>query len=76
MSIAVSQQEVQVDITKQEKEVESLKQVMTVQRLNVSVCAQDLVDYCLSNAQFDGLVTKIPSSKNPFRERDTRCELL
>lgn len=51
-----------------EKEVEELRRVLMLKRQNVSVCSQDLIDYCLSNVQNDGFLTKRPSSKNPFRE--------
>ena len=63
-----------------EKEVHSLKQLLSIKRRNISECSQELIDYCLSNVQNDALITKIPASKNPFRETTTfpfkSCKLL
>lgn len=60
--------EAQDEMTKMEKEVDRLRSLLLIKRRHVSECAQDLIDYCLNNVQQDAFLTKIPSSKNPFRE--------
>ena len=51
-----------------EKELDRLRHSLMIKRQTISECSQDLIDYCLSNAQNDAFLAKIPSSKNPFRE--------
>jgi hypothetical protein len=60
--------EVQTERNRLEKEVDGLRRLLLIKRRNISTCSQDLIDYCLSNVQQDAFLTKIPSSKNPFRE--------
>ena len=60
--------EKQIEITKLGQEVDRLRSLLLIKRRNISECAQDLIDYCVKNAQQDAFLTKIPSSKNPFRE--------
>ncbi len=60
--------EAQSETKRLEKEVNRLRRLLMIRRLNVSESSQDLIDYCLNNAQHDAFLTKIPSSKNPFRE--------
>ena len=62
--------EMQVEISRMENEVDRLRSLLSFKRRHISECAQDLIDYCLNNAQQDAFLTKIPSSKNPFRENN------
>uniref|UniRef100_A0A671RXY0 Guanine nucleotide-binding protein subunit gamma n=1 Tax=Sinocyclocheilus anshuiensis TaxID=1608454 RepID=A0A671RXY0_9TELE len=43
---------------------------------NVSKAAAELMAYCESHAKEDPLVTPVPSSENPFREKKIFCTIL
>uniref|UniRef100_A0AAX7VBK6 Guanine nucleotide-binding protein subunit gamma n=1 Tax=Astatotilapia calliptera TaxID=8154 RepID=A0AAX7VBK6_ASTCA len=42
----------------------------------VSKAAAELMAYCEAHAKEDPLVTPVPSSENPFREKKLFCEIL
>lgn len=42
----------------------------------VSKAAADLMAYCENHAKEDPLVTPVPSSENPFREKKLFCAIL
>lgn len=42
----------------------------------VSKAAADLMAYCENHAKEDPLVTTVPSSENPFREKKLFCAIL
>lgn len=42
----------------------------------VSKAAAELMAYCESHAKEDPLVTPVPSSENPFREKKIFCTVL
>lgn len=44
--------------------------------LQVSKAAAELMAYCEAHAKEDPLVTPVPSSENPFREKKLFCEIL
>lgn len=44
--------------------------------LQVSKAAADLMAYCENHAKEDPLVTPVPSSENPFREKKLFCTVL
>ncbi|TWW74753.1 Guanine nucleotide-binding protein G(I)/G(S)/G(O) subunit gamma-8 [Takifugu flavidus] len=44
--------------------------------LQVSKAAADLMAYCENHAKEDPLVTPVPSSENPFREKKLFCTIL
>lgn len=44
--------------------------------LQVSKAAADLMAYCENHAKEDPLVTPVPSSENPFREKKLFCAIL
>ncbi|XP_044844189.1 guanine nucleotide-binding protein G(I)/G(S)/G(O) subunit gamma-8 isoform X2 [Mauremys mutica] len=56
-------------IAEARKTVEQLK-------LEVSKAAADLLAYCEAHAKEDPLVTPVPSSENPFREKRLFCIVL
>ncbi|MGH0190274.1 UNVERIFIED_CONTAM: hypothetical protein FKN15_043869 [Acipenser sinensis] len=45
-------------------------------RIKVSKAAADLMVYCDSHACEDPLITPVPTSENPFREKKFYCALL
>uniref|UniRef100_A0A1A7Z5E8 Guanine nucleotide-binding protein subunit gamma n=1 Tax=Iconisemion striatum TaxID=60296 RepID=A0A1A7Z5E8_9TELE len=58
------------------KTVEQLKLEVNIERMMVSKAAAELMSYCESHAKEDPLVTPMPSSENPFREKKLFCEIL
>ncbi|XP_077448857.1 guanine nucleotide-binding protein G(I)/G(S)/G(O) subunit gamma-8 [Stigmatopora argus] len=58
------------------KTVEQLKLEVNIERMMVSKAAADLMAYCETHAKDDPLVTPVPSSENPFREKKILCEIL
>ncbi|XP_061608011.1 guanine nucleotide-binding protein G(I)/G(S)/G(O) subunit gamma-8 isoform X1 [Phyllopteryx taeniolatus] len=58
------------------KTVEQLKLEVNIERMMVSRAAADLMAYCETHAKDDPLVTPVPSSENPFREKKIFCEIL
>ncbi|XP_048368684.1 guanine nucleotide-binding protein G(I)/G(S)/G(O) subunit gamma-3 [Sphaerodactylus townsendi] len=45
-------------------------------RIKVSKAAADLMTYCDAHACEDPLITPVPTSENPFREKKFFCALL
>ncbi|XP_061558839.1 guanine nucleotide-binding protein G(I)/G(S)/G(O) subunit gamma-8 [Phycodurus eques] len=58
------------------KTVEQLKLEVNIERMMVSKAAADLMAYCETHAKDDPLVTPVPPSENPFREKKIFCEIL
>ncbi|XP_026861294.1 guanine nucleotide-binding protein G(I)/G(S)/G(O) subunit gamma-8 [Electrophorus electricus] len=58
------------------KTVEQLKLEVNIDRMMVSKAAADLMSYCETHAKEDPLVTPVPSSENPFREKKIFCAIL
>ncbi|XP_036823782.1 guanine nucleotide-binding protein G(I)/G(S)/G(O) subunit gamma-8-like isoform X1 [Oncorhynchus mykiss] len=64
------------------KTVEQLKLEVNIERMmhvlyvQVSKAAADLMAFCEAHAKEDPLVTPVPSSENPFREKKFFCAIL
>uniref|UniRef100_A0AAZ3QE46 Guanine nucleotide-binding protein subunit gamma n=11 Tax=Clupeocephala TaxID=186625 RepID=A0AAZ3QE46_ONCTS len=58
------------------KLVEQLKIEASFCRIKVSKAAADLMAYCDAHAIEDPLITPVPTSENPFREKKFFCALL
>ncbi|MCI4386440.1 hypothetical protein PGIGA_G00062460 [Pangasianodon gigas] len=58
------------------KLVEQLKIEASFCRIKVSKAAADLMAYCDAHACEDPLITPVPTSENPFREKKFFCALL
>ncbi|XP_035636734.1 guanine nucleotide-binding protein G(I)/G(S)/G(O) subunit gamma-3-like isoform X1 [Oncorhynchus keta] len=58
------------------KLVEQLKIEASFCRIKVSKAAADLMAYCDNHAIEDPLITPVPTSENPFREKKLFCALL
>uniref|UniRef100_A0A4W5R9R1 Guanine nucleotide-binding protein subunit gamma n=4 Tax=Salmoninae TaxID=504568 RepID=A0A4W5R9R1_9TELE len=58
------------------KLVEQLKIEASFCRIKVSKAAADLMAYCDTHAIEDPLITPVPTSENPFREKKLFCALL
>ncbi|XP_036403817.1 guanine nucleotide-binding protein G(I)/G(S)/G(O) subunit gamma-3-like isoform X1 [Megalops cyprinoides] len=58
------------------KLVEQLKIEASMCRIKVSKAAADLMAYCDAHACEDPLITPVPTSENPFREKKFFCTLL
>ncbi|KAG5285093.1 hypothetical protein AALO_G00034000 [Alosa alosa] len=58
------------------KLVEQLKIEASFCRIKVSKAAADLMAYCDAHVCEDPLITPVPTSENPFREKKFFCALL
>ncbi|MED6284682.1 Guanine nucleotide-binding protein G(I)/G(S)/G(O) subunit gamma-8 [Characodon lateralis] len=58
------------------KTVEQLKLEVNIERMMISNAAAELMSYCEAHAKEDPLVTPVPSSENPFREKKLFCVIL
>ncbi|KAG5843895.1 hypothetical protein ANANG_G00155750 [Anguilla anguilla] len=58
------------------KLVEQLKIEASMCRIKVSKAAADLMAYCDAHACEDPLISPVPTSENPFREKKFFCALL
>ncbi|XP_067830842.1 guanine nucleotide-binding protein G(I)/G(S)/G(O) subunit gamma-8-like [Heptranchias perlo] len=56
--------------------VEQLKLEVHIDRMQVSKAAAELLAYCEEHAKEDPLVTPVPSSDNPFRDKKLMCAIL
>ncbi|NXS26322.1 GBG3 protein, partial [Pomatostomus ruficeps] len=56
--------------------VEQLKIEASLGRVKVSKAAAELLSYCEAHACEDPLLTPVPTSENPFREKKFFCALL
>ncbi|XP_006891535.1 PREDICTED: guanine nucleotide-binding protein G(T) subunit gamma-T1 [Elephantulus edwardii] len=64
------------DLTDKDKlvmEVEQLKKEVTLERMLVSKCCEDVRDYVEERSGEDPLVKGIPEDKNPFKELKGGC---
>ncbi|XP_072884937.1 guanine nucleotide-binding protein G(I)/G(S)/G(O) subunit gamma-8-like [Hemitrygon akajei] len=55
--------------------VEQLKLEVHIDRMQVSKAAAELLAYCEEHAKEDPLVTPVPNSSNPFRDK-SMCAIL
>nr|CAG9553744.1 heterotrimeric guanine nucleotide-binding protein 3C [Equus caballus] len=63
-------------ISQARKAVEQLKMEACMDRVKVSQAAADLLAYCEAHVREDPLVTPVPASENPFREKKFFCTIL
>uniref|UniRef100_A0A3P8VAH9 Guanine nucleotide-binding protein subunit gamma n=2 Tax=Cynoglossus semilaevis TaxID=244447 RepID=A0A3P8VAH9_CYNSE len=63
-------------IAQARKLVEQLKMEANNDRINVSKAAADLMSYCEAHAKEDPLLSPVPASENPFREKKFFCAIL
>ncbi|XP_028839748.1 guanine nucleotide-binding protein G(I)/G(S)/G(O) subunit gamma-8 [Denticeps clupeoides] len=58
------------------KTVEQLKLEVNIDRMMVSKAAAELLAFCESHAKEDPLISPVPSSENPFREKKIFCAII
>ncbi|XP_069016658.1 guanine nucleotide-binding protein G(I)/G(S)/G(O) subunit gamma-2 isoform X1 [Embiotoca jacksoni] len=63
-------------IAQARKLVEQLKMEANIDRIKVSKAAADLMSYCEAHAKEDPLLSPVPASENPFREKKFFCSIL
>ncbi|XP_053329532.1 guanine nucleotide-binding protein G(I)/G(S)/G(O) subunit gamma-8 [Spea bombifrons] len=63
-------------IAEARKAVEQLKMEVNVNRMKVSLVVSELLSFCQSHSLSDPLVSPVPSSENPFREKRLVCIVL
>ncbi|OCT68371.1 hypothetical protein XELAEV_18039669mg [Xenopus laevis] len=63
-------------IAQARKLVEQLKMEANIDRIKVSKAAADLMAYCEAHAKEDPLLSPVPASENPFREKKFFCAIL
>ncbi|XP_059422412.1 guanine nucleotide-binding protein G(I)/G(S)/G(O) subunit gamma-2-like isoform X1 [Carassius carassius] len=63
-------------IAQARKLVEQLKMEANIDRIKVSKAAADLTSYCEAHAKEDPLLSPVPASENPFREKKFFCAIL
>uniref|UniRef100_A0A3B3ZUZ8 Guanine nucleotide-binding protein subunit gamma n=2 Tax=Periophthalmus magnuspinnatus TaxID=409849 RepID=A0A3B3ZUZ8_9GOBI len=63
-------------IAQARKLVEQLKMEANIDRIKVSKAAADLMSYCDAHAKEDPLLSPVPASENPFREKKFFCSIL
>lgn len=63
-------------IAQARKLVEQLKMEANIDRIKVSKAAADMMAYCEAHAKEDPLLTPVPASENPFREKKFFCAIL
>jgi len=56
--------------------VEQCKRELRVQRMSLSQCGSDLINYVEKHMKEDPFINKIPANENPFREKKSVCEIL
>ncbi|XP_057400587.1 guanine nucleotide-binding protein G(T) subunit gamma-T1-like [Balaenoptera acutorostrata] len=64
------------DLTEKDKlkmEVDQLKKEVTLERMLVSKCCEEVRDYVEERSGEDPLVKRIPEDKNPFKELKGGC---
>ncbi|XP_006631534.1 guanine nucleotide-binding protein G(I)/G(S)/G(O) subunit gamma-12-like [Lepisosteus oculatus] len=55
--------------------VDQLRLEASVDRIKISIAATDLVRFCQDHSKSDPLLTGIPTSSNPFKDKKS-CVLL
>ncbi|XP_010639151.1 guanine nucleotide-binding protein G(I)/G(S)/G(O) subunit gamma-8 isoform X2 [Fukomys damarensis] len=63
-------------IAEARKTVEQLKLEVNIDRMKVSQAAAELLAFCETHAKDDPLVTPVPATENPFRDKRLFCVLL
>ncbi|XP_075814971.1 guanine nucleotide-binding protein G(I)/G(S)/G(O) subunit gamma-8 [Microtus pennsylvanicus] len=63
-------------IAEARKTVEQLKLEVNIDRMKVSQAAAELLAFCETHAKDDPLVTPVPATENPFRDKRLFCILL
>jgi len=56
--------------------VEQYRRELTVKRVKLSKCAEDMIGFIQKEMAEDPFLSKIPAATNPFRERSNPCEIL
>ena len=65
------------DLQSQRTFVEQLRRELKVQRMKLSQCANELIQYCEQQGNADPLVNpKVGTHDNPFRNSGSKCILL
>ncbi|CAH3013656.1 unnamed protein product [Porites evermanni] len=57
------------------KTVESLRDQLRISRMPVSICSNELKDYCTQNGTKDPLIHPPERRENPFAEKQ-KCSIL
>ncbi|XP_078255245.1 guanine nucleotide-binding protein G(I)/G(S)/G(O) subunit gamma-4 [Rhinoraja longicauda] len=63
-------------ISQARKAVEQLKMEACMDRMKVSKASADLMAYCDAHLRDDPLISPLPASENPFREKKFFCIIL
>ena len=63
------------DLQTQRIFVEQLRRELTVQRVKLSICVNELIQYCEQQGNVDPLVSPKASHDNPFRNSGGKCVL-
>lgn len=63
------------DLQTQRIFVEQLRRELTVQRVKLSICVNELIQYCEQQENVDPLVSPKASHDNPFRNSGGKCVL-
>ena len=64
------------DLQSQRTFVEQLRRELKVQRVKLSQCANELIQYCEQQGNVDPLVSPKAGHDNPFRNSGSKCVLL
>ncbi|KAG7258047.1 hypothetical protein CRUP_024285 [Coryphaenoides rupestris] len=57
------------------RSVQQLRVEASMERIKVSKASSDLMRYCREQAKYDPLLTGVPASENPFKEKKP-CAIL
>ena len=63
------------DLQTQRIFVEQLRRELTVQRVKLSICVNELIQYCEQQGNVDPLVSPKAAHDNPFRNSGGKCVL-
>ncbi|KAM4805261.1 guanine nucleotide-binding protein G(I)/G(S)/G(O) subunit gamma-12 isoform X1 [Urocitellus parryii] len=63
------------NIAQARRTVQQLRLEASIERIKVSKASADLMSYCEEHARSDPLLTGIPTSENPFKDKKT-CIIL
>lgn len=63
------------DLQSQRTFVEQLRRELNMQRVKLSQCANDLIQYCEKQGNIDPLINARAAHDNPFRNSGSKCLL-
>jgi len=63
------------DLQSQRTFVEQLRRELNMQRVKLSQCANDLIQYCEKQGNIDPLINPRAAHDNPFRNSGSKCLL-